>query len=341
MLNFYDSRNKSDGTPADEMVVYAYLDADEYFNLVLPESGVLPVTYESASGPGYIAPGEIANYAGTFAAGSYVTRYDSQGRPFYSLVADGELRMTRDADGIFNIEMDFVDTEGDKITGSYHGPVRVESNAAGDALSTISSDFTMDLSSIQSGNAIRNGGSMSADAAGNWQIELLPEFGVAGDGMTIEICTGKNSDDLSTIAGTYTADITGAAGTFVMGQWTVMDRKTLRIDAMQGTGYVGDFSLDGLACSLAPALGGTIEIADNGDGTFTITMTDLIDDNEPAFSFSGSWTGTLTAGEPGGAGGYMMYAAGHNAPSASDGSITALHTPGTAGGTGTSVSWRL
>lgn len=339
-FDFFDSKNKADGTPADVITVYTFLDADEDYNVAIPDGGILPVVDQTANvGPGYVVSGFTADYAGTFSAGTYVTRYDAQGRPFYAFVADGEMEMSVDEDGIYTFELRFKDSNGDDITGTYTGPVRM---AGRPQLSTISADMEpMDLSAVTSGIAEYNGGSMWEEAAGNWQIELLPEYGEAGDGMTIEICTGVSSEDLSSIVGTYTADITGAAGTFVIGQWNVMRRHSLPLDALQGTGYIGDFSEDGLACSLAPAMDGTVTISRNQDGTFTITMENMIDDHDPAYSFSGTWTGSLSKGTCSGNQdeGFNLYAppVPQNAPE--QGSHTGLSTM--VGGTGSVYGWKL
>lgn len=287
---FADSKNKADGTPADMAVIYTFLDTDEYYRLLAPEAD-MPVSEDMASAPGTVLSGFTATYLGSFAAGSYIIRYDDQNRPYYQIITDGSMSMSVDENGFYSFDLNFTGPDGDAITGKYTGPVRLTGRPG--ALSTADRDFTMELSGISTAKAVRNGGSKKTSSVGNWQIEILPEYGTAADGMTIEICTGVDSDDLSTIAGTYKADITGAAGTFVIGQWWVTGHSIIRIDGMEGTGYVGNFTSDGLACEIAPAIDGEIVITENQDGTFTIEMKDLIDDHEPAFTFGGTWTGRL------------------------------------------------
>lgn len=287
-----DSKTKTDGTKGEDILIYTFLDTDEYYRLIAP-SGSMPVTDDMEASDGTVLSGFTANYVGSSPAGSYVTRYDEQGRAYYSFVTGGSMTMRRDANGFYTFEWDFTNGDGNSITGSYTGPVRMTGRPGG--LSTATEDFTMDLSGIAAGKAVYRGGSMKESAAGNWQIELLPEYGTAADGMTIEICTGQAVDDISTIPGTYRADITGAAGTFVIGQRWVTTHASIRIDGMRGTGYVGNFTSDGLACEIAPALDGEITITSNGDGTFTIDMHGLVDDHEPVpFQFGGTWTGSLT-----------------------------------------------
>lgn len=335
----YDSKTGPMGGSGDVMSVYTFLDADEYWDLMIPGDGVMSVTDDMTVGPGNVIAGYSASYAGTFVTGSYVTRYDEQGRAYYSYVADGELRMSRDADGIFTLEMNFTNQDGDEISGTYTGPIR-QDNRPG-ALSSIKDDFTMDLSPISSGRAVYGGGRMNQDAAGNWLIELVPEYGKAGDGMMIEICTGVASDDISTIEGTYSAAITGAAGTFVAGQWNVVWHQDQRIDVMDGTGYIGDFSADGLACEIAPAIDGEITIIRNDNGTFTIVLSDLVDDHEPAFTFGGTWTGSLTAETYSGGdeAGHIVHAPALNIPG-QDGTVVPVvaASPVEEGG---SVNWRF
>lgn len=88
----------------------------------------------------------------------------------------------------------------------------------------------------------------------------------------------------------------GLAGTYTINRNTYLD------DALQ---FLGGFNYAGYMMGtwfyntpdgqyygdMAPIIDGTIEVVDNGDGTYTVNL-DLVDDAESANSITGTWTGT-------------------------------------------------
>lgn len=103
----------------------------------------------------------------------------------------------------------------------------------------------------------------------------------------------------------FTSDITsngsvmgeGLAGTYTINRNTYLDDALQFLGGfvddwgyMRGTWFYNSHDGEGLG-EMAPITDGTIEIVDNGDGTFTLSY-ELIDDADDANTITGTWTGT-------------------------------------------------
>ena len=87
----------------------------------------------------------------------------------------------------------------------------------------------------------------------------------------------------------------GLAGTYTINRNTYLDGALQFLGGFNYSGYMmgtwfyntpdGQYYGD-----MAPIIDGTIEVVDNGDGTYTVNL-DLVDDAESANSITGTWTG--------------------------------------------------
>ncbi|MBO7284409.1 MAG: BACON domain-containing protein [Bacteroidales bacterium] len=101
----------------------------------------------------------------------------------------------------------------------------------------------------------------------------------------------------------FRADITsngsvmgeGLAGTYTVNRNTYLDDALqflggfTYMGSMQGTWFYNTYDGEYYG-DMAPIIDGTIEVVDNGDGTYTVNL-DLVDDAESANSITSTWTG--------------------------------------------------
>ena len=159
---------------------------------------------------------------------------------------------------------------------------------SGDWYSTLKEDYTLDLenavaTAVCYKDYYNTGGY-------NWQIKIKPEDGVSGDEIDIELVVHSTSFDDGIPTGTYNVAVDNTdpmPGEFLAGEyfWGYLY-----------TWYKGNFGEDGKPQSVAPATGGTIDVTNHGDGSYTVKFS-LEDDRTVPRIFSGSWTGNMELSE--------------------------------------------
>lgn len=162
---------------------------------------------------------------------------------------------------------------------TYNGTVELQDKRTSDCLSTLTDDLVVNLENCTA-KAVPYGDYYECDAF-NWSISLMPDNGI-GEYLMLDINTTYTTEEEG-LGGTYTIATSGsdvAPGTYIYG--FIYGNMSL-----QGSWWYN--SIDGVAIEeLAPFNGGTITITDHEDGTITIDL-NVIDDNNN--SITGSWTG--------------------------------------------------
>ena len=154
----------------------------------------------------------------------------------------------------------------------------------GDWQSTLSEDYTLDLSSaVGTAECFRD---YYGTGGYNWQIKLKPEDGVSCDELDIELVVNSTDFADGIVSGTYSVASDNSdpmPGEFLAGEYFY---------GYLYTWYKGNWDADGKPQSKAPATGGSITVTNHGDGTYTIDFS-LKDDRPTPKTFSGSWTGKI------------------------------------------------
>lgn len=112
----------------------------------------------------------------------------------------------------------------------------------------------------------------------NYMLLLWPNSG-DGDIVQFDIMTSMKQN--GSLYGTYTIGTTSDEWCFLKGALTVENNETY----MEGSWYYTSDYAD-----IAPFVGGTLNVVDNGDGTTTVTF-EVIDDHGNIIS--GTWSGTM------------------------------------------------
>lgn len=155
-----------------------------------------------------------------------------------------------------------------------------------DCLSTLTGDYTLDFSgavaTFQCKKDYYNNGYY------NWIINIKSPDGVSCDEIKIDLMVESTDIADGVLSGTYTVASQSpdfrdpVGGEFIAGEYFY---------GYLYTWYKGDFGSDGKPQSVAPAMGGTAEITNHGDGSYTVKF-DFEDDRINTNIFSGTWTGT-------------------------------------------------
>lgn len=241
-------------------------------------------TYEITSEQGVVFSIQSGMMYGDVPDGTHVESYDENSYPSYGMITSGTMKLANWS-GYYEITWDFTTEEGNKITGSYNGEIKVDMPKE---FSTLEGDITLDLSNVEAigtyyGDWYVNGG-------GNWQLTFRPPFGVTeGDGMQIDLVAERLGFDAGIPSGTYTAggDNYPEPAYPEIGEYR---RGFLSNGFLSGTGYMGGFDGMGHASELAPATSGDLVVTAHGDGTYTLEFSFLDDKGN---TWDGEWTGVI------------------------------------------------
>lgn len=268
------------------------MDVDEYGYVIPPGSMLTIDAIMPYDEDGNIATGEytvsedlteFTVYPGEliwdmYQTGTYATYYPDDQTYLDGYVASGTMTVSGNADNL-TISCDFYTADGISIKASYTGPLSV-SNMPG-PFSTLTGDYTLNLDGATASATFY--GDYYGTGGGNWWLTMMPTTGTDGF-QTDFVVTGTSFADGIT-SGSYTA----AAGNYpAPGEYLTgyMDGNSLG-----GTMYIGGFNSDGHVTQYAPATSGTMQITNNGDGTYRIVM-DFVDDK--GNNWDGEWEGTIT-----------------------------------------------
>lgn len=155
-----------------------------------------------------------------------------------------------------------------------------------DCLSTLTGDYELNLdgaiATLQCKHEYYRNGYY------NWILNIKSPDGVSGDEIKIDLMVESTNEADGILTGTYKVAPESPdyrdpeAWEFIAGEYFY---------GYLYTWYKGNFGADGKPQTVAPAAGGTIEITNNGDGSYSVKFA-LEDDRTYPYIFSGSWTGT-------------------------------------------------
>lgn len=265
-----------------------FLNLDLYLPLdndgkLLPGEYIVSASPETDTGNAFeLCYGEMYELAGEmFPIGSYAIYYKENGTAYYGFVKEGKMTVSENGDG-YDILCDFITDKGTSVKVSYSGALNVPGGET--TISTLTGDYTLDLS-----NAVGSGtyyGDYYYNHGGDWVFSLLPEDGVTGDGLLVELVSSSLDFESGIPTGVYFA----SQGTFPSPGEYLPGYSD--INGIGGTMYIGGFSEDGKSVSkLAPAIFGKLEITNNGNNSYTVAFTfadDLFN------TWDGEWTGEIS-----------------------------------------------
>lgn len=253
-------------------------------NLLIVDT-YMPPKYDGSLATGYfdvnesfdeysVATGQ--DYEGYFQEGTYVWCYDEEGNEIaLGLVSGGTMEISGDM-GWYTVECDFTTTGGVSVTCYYEGPLSLEGLPGDGSSSTLTGDYTLDLTGCE-GSAEYYGDYFSS-GGGDWWIDISGGSDTP-DGLQIELATQGLDFNAGIISGTYapSPDIN-----YVM----PMEYMTGIMDGsyMYGTGY---YSEEG---DYAVAVSGDLNVTNHGDGTYTFKF--AFDDGNGNI-WDGEWTGEM------------------------------------------------
>lgn len=154
--------------------------------------------------------------------------------------------------------------------------------------STLTSDYELDLSGAV--GTVQYKSDYYRNGYDNWIVSIKSADGVSGDEIKLDFMAEAGSLEAGIPTGTYNVMSTSpdyldpVAGDVLPGEYFY---------GYLYTWYKGDFDADGKPQSVAPAKGGTLNVTNHGDGTYTFEFS-FVDDSPLQNEFSGSWTGSLT-----------------------------------------------
>lgn len=213
---------------------------------------------------------------GTFAAGNsrwFITDDTGQGYAENAFFEEGSLTVTK-KDGVYFYEADLTDMNGKTHRVTYSGSVQLADYSP--VMSTLTSDYEADME-----GAICDGeyyGDYFGTGTANWTVYIYQPGSLTGDYIKLELLTdpcftpqagfptGTYTDSRDYSMNTYISGYSSYA--YTIGSWLFVD------------GFSGG----------APLTDGEIEIVENGDGTYTISI-DCMDNLDPANRITASWTG--------------------------------------------------
>ena len=187
-------------------------------------------------------------------------------------VSSGSVVVSGSPDSGYSIDCNLVTEDGIAVNCSYEGPLSVQNMP-------VTEDFSIDLTGAAA--QVQNYGDYYLTGGNNWMLMLGPAS--SGDAVMIDL-VAEASDDLSAgiPSGQYTASATSSPspGEFLPGY--------LYGNSISGTSYM-HYTQDGID-NYTFAGGGTIDIVNNGDGTYVITFNC---EGPHGNSWTGTWSGTL------------------------------------------------
>lgn len=238
------------------------------------EGKIATGTYEVSSNAGeeYTL---TAGYSGWYGdSGCYLINSPDAETNFATYyITSGTIEVSGSPDmGLYNIKCDFVTAEGIPVKCTYSGALPISQMP-------VIEDFDINLDGA-TGTAYHYGDYYNTGGS-NWAFMLGPAS--SGDAVQVEIVSETSDASAGIPSGTYVASSTNDSvqpGEFLPGY--------LSSTTIYGTNYI-HFSGQSID-SYTPAVGGTIEIVNNGDGTYEMIFACEADHGNV---WSGTWTGTL------------------------------------------------
>lgn len=213
---------------------------------------------------------------GTFAAGNsrwFITDDTGQGYEENAFFEEGSLTVTK-KDGVYFYEADLTDMNGKTHRVTYSGSVQLADYSP--VMSTLTSDYEADME-----GAICDGeyyGDYFGTGTANWTVYIYQPGSLTGDYIKLELLTDPGfTPQAGFPTGTYTDSRDYSMNTYISGysSYAYTIGSWLFVDGFSGG---------------APLTDGEIEIVENGDGTYTISI-DCMDNLDPANRITASWTG--------------------------------------------------
>ena len=213
---------------------------------------------------------------GTFAAGNsrwFITDDIGQGYAENAFFEEGSLTVTK-KDGVYFYEADLTDMNGKTHRVTYSGSVQLADYSP--VMSTLTSDYEADME-----GAICDGeyyGDYFGTGTANWTVYIYQPGSLTGDYIKLEFLTDPGfTPQAGFPTGTYTDSRDYSMNTYISGysSYAYTIGSWLFVDGFSGG---------------APLTDGEIEIVENGDGTYTISI-DCMDNLDPANRITASWTG--------------------------------------------------
>ena len=213
---------------------------------------------------------------------SYAIYLDEYGTMFRDNITGGQMTIDMTGPESYTISCNFTTATGRTAKCTWQGYTEIEGMPEGGVLSTLTGDCTLDLSEIKgTANYFKN--HYGTDGL-EWMISLFPE---TGTGIQIQLVSESTDPHDGIASGTYHVNTDGKPGP---GEW--------RDGLIDGSYYIGGTWLIGLQNGFAdpsiaaPATDGSLEITNNGDGTYDISFA-FEDDHEEPYVFSGEYHGEL------------------------------------------------
>lgn len=280
LLQFTDMTADENGTtnpPGTLLNIVAYMDITEEGEIV----GTTLVPGEASSATaGTFIPGEMVNYGGVLMPdGTHAGYYYSVTHLAYGIINGGSAKI-EGSNGIYDIDIDLVTTEGFHIKAS-RSSVELPLYGWYGNMSTLTEDYVMNLEGATA--KARYFGDYYGTGGDNWMINISPVQGT--DGFQLDY-VGKGTEGFSNglPTGTFTASDNGEQGTYVCGY--------IQSSNLFSTWYLGGYDQEGKVSEFAPAMDGTITVTRNSGNNYTFVF-DLYDDADEPNNFSGSWTGDV------------------------------------------------
>lgn len=213
---------------------------------------------------------------GTFAAGNsrwFITDDTGQGYAENAFFEEGSLTVTK-KDGVYFYEADLTDMNGKTHRVTYSGSVQLADYSP--VMSTLTSDYEADME-----GAICDGeyyGDYFGTGTANWTVYIYQPGSLTGDYIKLELLTDPGfTPQAGFPTGTYTDSRDYSMNTYISGysSYAYTIGSWLFVDGFSGGASLTD---------------GEIEIVENGDGTYTISI-DCMDNLDPANRITASWTG--------------------------------------------------
>lgn len=185
----------------------------------------------------------------------------------------------------------FVDDKEYHVT--FEGDYTISYNPISDTISTLTSDYEIDLSnctgSVSCFNDYWNCGYC------NWQIEFVCNDGLKnGTYLVLDFLTDSNINGNSGLTGTYYSSGFSEEDPTKpdFGPYTFVPGMRISDDGIHMMGSLLMEYVNGVGVEQVPIFGGEFTIIDNGDSTHTIII-NATDDATPPNKITLNWTGTL------------------------------------------------
>lgn len=221
--------------------------------------------------------------------GTYIEAYESSSdyTADYFFAVEGTMEVSGNEDGGCTIRFDMKTASGSSMVCEYIGELVVKDVPK--PFSTLTGDYTLDLSGVQSATAMYYGDYYQRGFS-DWEVVLTPADGVAGDGLRLDVKVEGSYFDGGILTGTYTAadnSDNASAWNYIKGYANVYSWGDVDV---YGTSYIG-YDAQGEIVNMAPATSGDLKITNNGGDNYTISFS-FQDDRGNIWD--GQWSGALT-----------------------------------------------